>query len=53
MVYQHIDLTFLKQFTSGDINRMKRYIGMFLDSAPAGIESIQTYFKAKDWEQLR
>ncbi len=53
MVYRHIDLTFLKQFTSGDINRMKRYIGMFLDSAPAGIESIQTYFKAKDWEQLR
>lgn len=53
MDYQHIDLAFLEKFTNGDKSRMRRYIGMFVDTAPASLESLDRYYREQNWEQLR
>lgn len=53
MAYDHINLTFLEEFAKGDSKRMKRYINMFLQSAPGGIESMRTHYAGQDWEQLK
>lgn len=53
MDYQHINLDFLEQFARGDKNRMVKYIQMFLKAGPAGIDSMQHHYDAKDWEQLK
>jgi HPt (histidine-containing phosphotransfer) domain-containing protein len=53
MAYQHIDLAFLEQFTKGDKSRMAKYIRMFLQAAPPGIEAMRTHYQARDWEQLK
>lgn len=48
-----IDLTFLKKFTKGDPQKMKRYILLYLDVAPKTFEEMQRNLKDGDWEQLR
>jgi HPt (histidine-containing phosphotransfer) domain-containing protein len=53
MAHQHIDLAFLEQFTRGDKARMAKYIRMFLQAAPAGIESMQQHYDNRNWEQLK
>lgn len=53
MEYKHIDLAFLKQFTSEDPKRMERYIRMFLAAAPAGLASMKAHLAAGEWEALR
>ena len=47
------DLTFLKDFSKGDPERMKKYMQMFINLAPASIEKIKTNHQAGDWPALR
>ena len=47
------DLTFLTNFAAGDTNRMKKYIGMFLQIAPQQMEKIKTALAASDWDAVR
>jgi len=48
-----IDLTFLKKFTKGDSEKMKRYISLYLEVASQTFEEMKRNFDDKDWEQLR
>jgi HPt (histidine-containing phosphotransfer) domain-containing protein len=48
-----VDLTFLKQFTKDNPQKMKRYISLYLDVAPKTFEEMQRNLKDGDWEQLR
>ncbi len=48
-----VDLTFLKKFTKNDAQKMKRYIGLYLDVAPKTFEEMKRNLKNEDWEQLR
>ena len=48
-----IDLTFLKQFSKNNPQKMKRYISLYLDVAPKTFEEMQRNLKDGDWEQLR
>jgi HPt (histidine-containing phosphotransfer) domain-containing protein len=47
------DLTFLKQFTKDNPQKMKRYISLYLDVAPKTFEQMKRNLENKDWEQLR
>ena len=49
----HIDLTFLKQFSKEDPVRMKKYIDMFVSMAPGQIEKMKTSLATKDWPSLK
>lgn len=48
-----VDLTFLRKFTKDDPIKMKRYISLYLDSAPKTFEEMQRNLDNGDWEQLR
>ena len=48
-----VDLSFLKQFTKGNPDKMKRYISMYLDNSPKIFRDMETYLNNMDWEQLR
>jgi len=48
-----IDLTFLADFTKNDQGKMKRYIEMYLKSAPAVIDEFQKELDDKSFENLR
>jgi HPt (histidine-containing phosphotransfer) domain-containing protein len=48
-----VDLTFLKKFTKDDPQKMKRYIGLYLDVAPKTFEEMKRNLANEDWEQLR
>lgn len=47
------DLTFLTTFAGGDTTRMKKYVGMFLQIAPAQLEKIKSCMSAADWDGVR
>ena len=47
------DLTFLKSFTGGDPEKMKKYIGLFLSGADPSIKSINSCLASSDWSALR
>jgi HPt (histidine-containing phosphotransfer) domain-containing protein len=47
------DLTFLKKITKGDAAKMKRYISLYLEVAPATFAEMDANISAKDWEQFR
>ena len=47
------DLTFLRDFSKGDPERMKKYIQMFVNLAPTSLEKIRTTHEAQDWPALR
>ena len=48
-----VDLSFLKQFTKGDPQKIKRYIKLYLDVAPTTMEEMKRHLIQKDWDQLR
>lgn len=48
-----VDLTFLKQFTKGDSQKMKRYVSLYLDMLPKTFAEMKSNLKNADWEQLR
>ena len=47
------DMTFLTNFAGGDTVRMKKYVGMFLQIAPAQLEKIKAAMTAADWDSVR
>ncbi len=48
-----VDLTFLKKFTKGDSQKMKRYISLYLEVVPHTLEEMRRNLKDGNWEQLR
>ena len=47
-----IDLTFLKEFTKGNPEKMKRYISLYVDVAPKTFEEMKKNLYDNNWEQL-
>lgn len=47
-----VDLAFLEKFTKGDISKMKRYISLYLDTAPGIFEKMQQNIKDRSWSEL-
>lgn len=50
---QVTDMQFLKQFASGNDEKMKKYIIMFLDNGPKLLQSIEVALAAKDFAALK
>lgn len=48
-----IDLSFLQQFTKGDVRKMERYIRMYLNTAPKTLRQMEQCLRHQDWEQVR
>jgi HPt (histidine-containing phosphotransfer) domain-containing protein len=48
-----INLQFLENFTGNDVARIRKYILMFLDSAPSEMEVIRKSLQEKNWDALR
>jgi HPt (histidine-containing phosphotransfer) domain-containing protein len=48
-----VDLTFLKQFSKDNPQKMNRYISLYLDISPKTFEEMKRNLKNEDWEQLR
>lgn len=48
-----VDLSFLSAFTRGDNAKMKKYIGMFLESAPEQLGLMEKYCEEKNWHLLK
>lgn len=47
------NLDFLKSFCEGDEARMKKYIGMYLNSGPQHIKTMEEALKAEDFTTLQ
>jgi HPt (histidine-containing phosphotransfer) domain-containing protein len=47
-----VDLSFLKEFTKGNITKMKRYISLYLKMAPESFERMQENIENKSWQEL-
>ncbi len=47
-----INLNYLTSFCEGDKNRMKKYIGMYLNAAPMLIEKIKTGLAENNFEEI-
>jgi len=50
---QVTDRHFLKQFTSGNLEKQQKYIGMFLENAPKLLETIDKGLAAKDFQAIK
>ena len=48
-----IDMQFLKQFTGGNMEKMKKYVGMFLDNAPRLLANMQRALAEKDFGGIK
>ena len=48
-----IDLTFLNGFASGDADKMKKYINMFLQSAPSLLTQIKQNLETQNWSDVK
>lgn len=51
--YNRINLAFLESFTGNDKAKMIKYINMFLQLAPASIETMKRQHAAGDWINLK
>lgn len=47
-----VDLTFLKKFSKGDIQKMKKYVSMYLNTAPDSFEKMNQNIQDKSWSDL-
>lgn len=47
------DMAFLRQFTNGNTEKMKKYIGMFLENGPRLLTSIEQGLEAKDHQTIK
>ncbi|HXH19846.1 MAG TPA: Hpt domain-containing protein [Chitinophagales bacterium] len=47
------DLTFLKEFVSGNHQRLHSYISLYLEHAPPLLETIRQSHQRKEWRQLK
>jgi CheY-like chemotaxis protein/HPt (histidine-containing phosphotransfer) domain-containing protein len=50
---QVTDLQFLTQFTSGNTEKVQKYIGMFLENAPKLLQTVEQTLAAKDFPALK
>lgn len=48
-----VDLSFLENFTKGDKAKMKRYISIYLKTAPQTIQEMEQNISNHNWDQLR
>ncbi|HNW00131.1 MAG TPA: Hpt domain-containing protein [Chitinophagales bacterium] len=51
--YNRINLAFLESFTNNDKAKMIKYINMFLQLAPASIDTMKQQHAAGDWNNLK
>ncbi len=47
------DMNFLNQFTGGNPEKKKKYVGMFLDNGPKLLEKIKIALQQQDYESLK
>jgi HPt (histidine-containing phosphotransfer) domain-containing protein len=47
-----IDLSFLEKFTNGNTSKMKRYITMYLSTAPETFERMRENIAQENWSDL-
>jgi HPt (histidine-containing phosphotransfer) domain-containing protein len=47
------NLEFLKNFTKGDKDKIKRYIGMYLSTTPQVILDMEKFLEENDFESVR
>ena len=47
------DLTFLRQFTGNNPEKMKKYINMFVASAPTMVSSMENALSSGDYETIK
>lgn len=47
------DMNFLNQFTGGNPEKQKKYIGMFLDNGPKLLQKIRLALQEQDYESLK
>jgi hypothetical protein len=47
------DMTFLKGFTGGNMEKQQKYMGMFLENAPKLLESIERGLANKDYQTVK
>jgi HPt (histidine-containing phosphotransfer) domain-containing protein len=48
-----VDLTFLTSMTGGNKEKMKKYIGMFLQHAPTLVSQLDDNLRTSDWSGLK
>lgn len=47
------DMTFLKTFTGGNPEKIKKYVGMFLQHCPGQLENMAGQLNGQDYDSLR
>lgn len=47
-----VDLSFLEKFTKGNTTKMRRYISMYLNTAPETFERMDQNIKDNSWSEL-
>ena len=47
-----VDLTYLEKFSKGNIKKMKKYVSMYLNTAPESFKMMQQNIKNKSWSDL-
>jgi HPt (histidine-containing phosphotransfer) domain-containing protein len=50
---QVTDMQFLKQFTGGNLEKQKKYVGMFLENAPKLLKNIDNALIAKEYAAIK
>jgi signal transduction histidine kinase/DNA-binding response OmpR family regulator len=50
---QVTDMSFLQKFTAGNMDKQRKYVGMFLDNAPKLLDSIDRALPAKDYQAIK
>jgi HPt (histidine-containing phosphotransfer) domain-containing protein len=46
-------MDFLRDFTEGDEERIKKYVGMYLNSAQGNIPQLKELLQAEKWDELK
>ena len=47
-----IDLTYLENMSSGDVNLMKEMVSIFKEQVPEFVSEMKTHLQNKDWKML-
>lgn len=47
------DLTFMRTFSGGDPEKIKKYVGMFLKMAPPSLNQMDGFAQNSDWKSLK
>jgi HPt (histidine-containing phosphotransfer) domain-containing protein len=50
---QVTDLTFLRNFSGNDPEKIRKYIGLFLKGASPGLEQMKVHVTSGDWSALK